>query len=60
MMLGIMVQLPDSAGPRSIVTTLLDALPPGVVAASRWQPGLADASAEPREVDAICGVARKG
>ena len=29
MMLGIMGQLPDSAGPRSIVTTLLDALPPG-------------------------------
>ena len=29
MMLGIMGQLPDSAEPRSIVTTLLDALPPG-------------------------------
>ncbi len=110
MMLGIMGQLPDSAGPRSIVATLLDALPPGsylalsdgtdtspalnqaiavynqnsassyhlrspeeiarffdgltlvppgVVATSRWRPGLADASAEPREVDAICGVGRK-
>jgi len=119
MMLGIMGQLPDSAGPsgrsgpsgpRSIVTTLLDALPPGsylalsdgtdtspalnhaiaaynqnsassyhlrspegiarffdgltlvppgVVTTSRWRPDLADASAEPREVDAICGVARK-
>jgi S-adenosyl methyltransferase len=116
MMLGIMGQLPDSAGPsglsgpRSIVTTLLDALPPGsylalsdgtdtspalnqaiaaynqnsassyhlrspeeiarffdgltlvppgVVTTSRWRPDLADASAEPREVDAICGVGRK-
>src|ERR1700722_11048398 len=29
MMLGIMGQLPDSAGPRSIVATLLGALPPG-------------------------------
>jgi hypothetical protein len=113
MMLGIMGQLPDSAGssgPRSIVTTLLGALPPGsylalsdgtdtspalnqaiaaynqssassyhlrspgeiarffdgltlvppgVVTTSRWRPDLADASAEPREVDAICGVGRK-
>ena len=110
MMLGIMGQLPDSAGPRSIVATLLDALPPGsylalsdgtdtspalnqaiaaynqnsassyhlrspeeiarffdgltlvppgVVTTSRWRPDLADASAEPREVDAICGVGRK-
>src|SRR6185437_1311543 len=113
MMLGIMGQLPGSAGPsgpRSIVTTLLDALPPGsylalsdgtdtspalnhaiaaynqnsvssyhlrspeeiarffdgltlvppgVVTTSRWRPDLAEASAEPREVDAICGVARK-
>ena len=113
MMLGIMGQLPDSAGPsrpRSIVTTLLDALPPGsylalsdgtntspalnhaisaynqnsassyhlrspeeiarffdgltlippgVVSTSRWRPDLADASAEPQEVDAICGVGRK-
>ena len=32
---------------------------PGVVTTSRWRPDLADASAEPREVDAICGVARK-
>ena len=111
MMLGIMGQLPDSAGPRSIVTTLLDALPPGsylalsdgtdtspalnqaiaaynqnsassyhlrspeeiarffdgltlvppgVVTTSRWRPDLADASAEPREVDAICGVGAQG
>jgi len=113
MMLGIMGQLPDSAGPsgpRSIVTTLLDALPPGsylalsdgtdtspalnhaiaaynqnsassyhlrspeeiarffdgltlippgVVSTSRWRPDLAEASAEPQEVDAICGVGRK-
>jgi hypothetical protein len=29
MMLGIMGQLPDSAGPRSILATLLGALPPG-------------------------------
>ena len=29
MMLGIMYHVTDSAGPRSIVTTLLDALPPG-------------------------------
>jgi hypothetical protein len=29
MMLGIMGQIPDSAGPRLIVTRLLDALPPG-------------------------------
>ena len=109
-MLGIMGQLPDSAGPRPIVTALLDALPPGsylalsdgtdtspalnqaiaaynqnsassyhlrspeeiarffdgltlvppgVVTTSRWRPDLADASAEPREVDAICGVGRK-
>ena len=33
-------------------------LPPGLVTTSRWQPGLADAGAEPRQVDAICGVAR--
>jgi hypothetical protein len=26
---------------------------------SQWRPDLADASAEPREVDAICGVGRK-
>jgi hypothetical protein len=110
MMLGIMGQLPDSAAPRSIVTTLLGALPPGsylalsdgtdtspalnqaiaaynqnsassyylrspeqiarffdgltlvppgVVTTSRWRRELADASTEPREVDAICGVGRK-
>ena len=113
MMLGIMGQLPDSAGPsrpRSIVTTLLDALPPGsylalsdgtdtspalnhaiaaynqnsassyhlrspeeiarffdgltlvppgVVTTSRWRPDLAEASAEPQDVGAICGVGRK-
>jgi S-adenosyl methyltransferase len=32
---------------------------PGVVTTSQWRPDLADASAEPREVDAICGVGRK-
>jgi hypothetical protein len=37
----------------------LTLVPPGVVTTSRWRPDLADASAEPREVDAICGVARK-
>ena len=31
----------------------------GVVTTSRWRPDLADASAEPREVDATCGVGRK-
>jgi S-adenosyl methyltransferase len=38
----------------------LTLVPPGVVATSRWRPELADASTEPREVDAICGVGRKG
>jgi hypothetical protein len=37
----------------------LTLVPPGVVTTSRWRPDLADASAEPREVDAICGVGRK-
>jgi len=37
----------------------LDLVPPGVVTTSRWRPDLADASAEAREVDAICGVGRK-
>jgi len=37
----------------------LTLVPPGVVTTSRWRPDLADASAEPGEVDAICGVARK-
>ena len=37
----------------------LDLVPPGVVTTSRWRPDLADASAERREVNAICGVARK-
>jgi hypothetical protein len=30
-----------------------------VVTTSRWRPDLADASTEPREVDATCGVGRK-
>jgi S-adenosyl methyltransferase len=38
----------------------LTLVPPGVVTTSRWRPELADASTEPREVDAICGVGRKG
>ena len=38
----------------------LTLVPPGVVPTSRWRPELADASTEPREVDAICGVGRKG
>jgi len=110
MMLGIMGQLPDSAGPGAVVARLLGALPPGsylalsdgtdtspalnraiaaynqnsassyhlrtpaeiarffdgltlvppgVVTTSGWRPDPADASAEPREVDAICGVGRK-
>jgi hypothetical protein len=37
----------------------LTLVPPGVVTTSRWRPDLADASAEPQEVDAICGVGRK-
>ena len=37
----------------------LTLVPPGVVTTSRWRADLADASAERREVDAICGVARK-
>ena len=37
----------------------LTLVPPGVVTTSRWRPDLADSSAEPREVDAICGVGRK-
>ena len=37
----------------------LTLVPPGVVATSRWRPNLADASVEPREVDATCGVGRK-
>jgi len=111
MMLGILGQVPDSAGPASIVTRLLDALPPGsylalsdgtdtspalneaiatynqnsansyhlrspmqitrffdgltlvppgVVTTSRWRPDLMDPDSPPREVDAICGVGRKG
>jgi S-adenosyl methyltransferase len=110
MMLGIMGQLPDSAGPGAVVTRLLEPLapgsclalsdgtdtspalnqaiavynqnsassyhlrspeqiarffdgltlvPPGVVTTSRWRPEIVDASTEPREVDAICGVGRK-
>ena len=37
----------------------LTLVPPGVVTTSRWRPDLAEASAEPQEVDAICGVGRK-
>jgi hypothetical protein len=37
----------------------LTLVPPGVVTTSWWRPDLADASAERREVDAICGMARK-
>jgi len=33
-------------------------VPPGVVATSRWRPGISDASSEPREVSTICGVGR--
>jgi len=110
MMLGIMGQLPDSAGPGAVVARLLGALPPGsylalsdgtgtspalnqaiaaynqnsassyhlrrperiarffegltlvppgVVTTSRWRPEIVDASTEPPELDAICGVGRK-
>jgi hypothetical protein len=37
----------------------LELVPPGVVATTRWRPEVRDAAAEPREVPAICGVARK-
>ena len=37
----------------------LTLVPPGVATTSRWRPDLAEASAEPQEVDAICGVGRK-
>jgi hypothetical protein len=37
----------------------LTLVPPGVVTTSRWWPEIVDASSEPREVDAICGVGRK-
>jgi len=43
------------------VNTLIGALPlvpPGIVTTSRWRPEIVDASSEPREVDAICGVGR--
>ena len=111
MMLGILGQVPDSAEPGSIVTRLLDGMPPGsylalsdgtdtspelnkaiavynqnsassynlrrpeqiagffggltlvppgVVATSRWRPDLRDINSSRREVDAICGVGRKG
>jgi len=57
----ILGQVPDSARPGSIVNTLIDGLtlvPPGIVTTSRWRPEIVDASSEPREVDAICGVGR--
>ena len=38
----------------------LTLVPPGVVTMSRWRPGVVDASSEPREVNAVCGVGRKG
>jgi S-adenosyl methyltransferase len=38
----------------------LDLVPPGAVTTSRWRPEVKDAGGEPREVDAICGVGRKG
>ncbi len=111
MMLGILGQVPDSAGPGAVVDTLIGALPPGsylavsdgtdtspalneaiaaynensatsyhlrrpeqiarffdgltlvppgVVTTSRWRPDVVDTGSEPREVDAICGVGRKG
>jgi hypothetical protein len=34
-------------------------VPPGLVSTSRWRPYITDASTEPREVDALCGVGRK-
>ena len=37
----------------------LTLLPPGVVTTSWWRPDVADVSAEPHPVDAICGLGRK-
>jgi hypothetical protein len=37
----------------------LTLVPPGVVAISRWRPDVFDASAKPRAVEAVGGVARK-
>jgi SAM-dependent methyltransferase len=37
----------------------LTLVPPGLVTTSRWRPYVTDASKEPREVDALCGVGRK-
>jgi hypothetical protein len=45
------------------ITRFFDGLtlvPPGVVTTSRWRPDLMDTDSPPREVDAICGVGRKG
>jgi S-adenosyl methyltransferase len=38
----------------------LTLVPPGLVTTSRWRPYVTDATGEPREVDALCGVGRKG
>jgi len=38
----------------------LTLVPPGVVTTCRWRPDLLDTSSPKREVDAICGVGRKG
>jgi hypothetical protein len=37
----------------------LTLVPPGLVTTSRWRPYVTDATGEPREVDALCGVGRK-
>ena len=38
----------------------LTLVPPGLVSTSRWRPYVTDASTQPRAVDALCGVGRKG
>jgi hypothetical protein len=38
----------------------LELVAPGVVTTSRWRPGPQDLGEDPREVDAICAIGRKG
>jgi hypothetical protein len=38
----------------------LELVAPGVVTTSRWRPGPQDLREDPREVDAICAIGRKG
>jgi hypothetical protein len=38
----------------------LEMVPPGLVAPSRWRPGLTDTSGGTEEASALCGIGRKG